>query len=51
MAEQGPTRDGIERAAAKLREAQGGRISHEQARERVESAVRQGDRKRENGGR
>lgn len=51
MAEQGTTRDGIERAAAKLRDSQGGRITHEQARERVEQAVRQGDRKRDNGGR
>jgi hypothetical protein len=52
MADQpGATRDSIDSTARALREATGGRLTQEQARERVERAVRTGDNKRSNGGR
>jgi len=47
----GATRDSIDSAARTVREASGGRLTQEQARERVERAVRTGDNKRSNGGR
>jgi lipoate-protein ligase A len=48
------TREGIESTARTVREISersGHPMSHEQARERVVEAVRQGDRKRDNGNR
>lgn len=51
MSTERTTREGIEQAARDLRQSTGGRMTQEQARERVERAVRTGDNKRENGGR
>jgi len=54
VSHQPTTREGVERAAADWRresERRGQPMSDTQARERVERAVREGDRKRENGGR
>lgn len=45
------TREGIERAAQDLRNATRGNMSHSEAAKRVQEAVRQGDRKRDNGNR
>lgn len=45
------TRDSIDSVARSLREATGGRMTQTEARERVERAVRQGDAKRNDGGR
>lgn len=46
-----PTRESIDSVARDLREATGGRLTAQEARDRVERAVRSGDNKRSNGGR
>lgn len=45
------TRESIQQVARDLRNASGGRLTQTQAEARVERAVRQGDAKRDNGGR